>query len=142
MTRCCQVRIDDDNGMLLPALYMSGFVIHTSVSGYLGDLLKGPFRSANSYSSEGRRLVFDVCMKVVRERLATVPSLTVWTSEGSSSDFDSGYSSQLPQQYITQVMCLVAFFVFFKSDSLVTFDADILYRYCRWVSTSFRSSSS
>jgi len=46
-------------------------------------------------------------MKVVRERLSTIPSLIVWSSEGSSSEFDGGYSSHLPQQYITQVRWLV-----------------------------------
>lgn len=75
----------------------------SSLSMMTGDLLKGPFRSANMHSSEARRLVFDVCISLVKDRLAQLPSLPVWSAE-ESGDSDAGYYySSVPQQYITQV---------------------------------------
>jgi hypothetical protein len=65
-------------------------------------VLKGPFRSAGACAAEARLLVFDVCMSVVRDRTAALPSLPVWgASEAAESEHS--YQSTLPQPYITQV---------------------------------------
>lgn len=68
----------------------------------IGEVLKTAFRSANNYSAEARRLVFDVCIRLVKDRMSEVPTLKVWAAD-ETGDWDSGYYSNVPQPYITQV---------------------------------------